>query len=283
MSEHHQKQVSFWKKHQTILKKCADLSTECGVKILVCFLVLFWCLCDMAHCPSLLQCVITVPDKYAQDPKTQQTLSLDNRTGDMRVRNTSGTTVVFDSFSSEQEVRLRNPITNSISRINDTSRHFLANVSINVVGPVAAILSPSMVASYQTVDHKASGKKAKRKEPEPLPVAKRSVHIVTKFDSEIEKMKRQCARLFGEVPAEQPKRHRLMSMAEALSSMNPHTPCNSFADAVISNPSPSFSTRTTPVHSSEMIACISLANMYSPPGRSSEEIAVSALREFGNM
>ena len=30
------RQVAFWKKHQSILQNCADLSQTCGMKILVC-------------------------------------------------------------------------------------------------------------------------------------------------------------------------------------------------------------------------------------------------------
>jgi hypothetical protein len=30
-------QASFWKKHQALLQKCADLTDQCGVKVLVGF------------------------------------------------------------------------------------------------------------------------------------------------------------------------------------------------------------------------------------------------------
>lgn len=33
--ETHAKQIIFWKKHQTLLKICADLSAKCGVQVLV--------------------------------------------------------------------------------------------------------------------------------------------------------------------------------------------------------------------------------------------------------
>lgn len=35
MSEHHVKQIAFWKKHQTILKKCAEISKQCDAQVLV--------------------------------------------------------------------------------------------------------------------------------------------------------------------------------------------------------------------------------------------------------
>jgi len=35
MTDHKKRQIVFWKKHQTLLKLCSDLSISCGVKILV--------------------------------------------------------------------------------------------------------------------------------------------------------------------------------------------------------------------------------------------------------
>ena len=34
-SDQKQRQIAFWKRHQSILKSCAELSTKCGAKILV--------------------------------------------------------------------------------------------------------------------------------------------------------------------------------------------------------------------------------------------------------
>jgi hypothetical protein len=199
---------------------------------------------------------------------------VDKQTGNTQVRNTCGTTVIFDSLSSEEEVRRRNPVINSVSKLNDTARHFLTNMNVSVTSPVAAVLSPSTVSMYRTVDRKA-------KEP---PVAKRS-HVVTEFDLEIERRKRQCAMLFSETSAPPPK-PRFMSMAEALLSMNPHQkPSSSFAHALCGEsrgPTP----LPSPCSSSEMVACCAVPkrHMLTPPrSRSGEEIAISALREFGNM
>jgi hypothetical protein len=225
---------------------------------------------------ALLQCVITVPDKYSQEPSCQ--MRVDRQTGDIQLRNTCGTTVIFDSFSSEEEVRQRNVVKNSVSKLNDTSRHFLANLNISIASPVAAVLSPASVQSYRTVDRK------------PPPIETKQPIIITEFDMEIERRKRQCAMLFGDIqPPNKPQ--RFLSMAEALLSMNPENQRGSFADALRKNPflqhaampvSPPSS--SSPCSSSEMIACchVSKRHVHSPP-RSSEEIAVSALREFGNM
>jgi hypothetical protein len=42
MAEAHKRNVLFWKKHQTILTGCADLSKKSGTKILVGVAVTFW-------------------------------------------------------------------------------------------------------------------------------------------------------------------------------------------------------------------------------------------------
>jgi hypothetical protein len=41
MGDFRAKQVSFWKKHQTMLQICADLTERCGAKVLVRELSLF--------------------------------------------------------------------------------------------------------------------------------------------------------------------------------------------------------------------------------------------------
>ena len=120
----------------------------------------------------------------------QQDLSVDDNTGDIRVVNTAGTAIVFDSFSDENIVGQRNPIINSISKINDPSRHFLVNFNVSVAGSIATVLSPSTVAAYCTSDRKAV--LPVEQEPLPNPSKKRPretpVHAVypTKFDIESE-------------------------------------------------------------------------------------------------
>ena len=37
----HVRKIAFWKKHQSILQSCADLSKMCDMKILVCTIIAF--------------------------------------------------------------------------------------------------------------------------------------------------------------------------------------------------------------------------------------------------
>lgn len=39
--EFRNKQVAFWKKHQTMLQMCSDLTNRCGAKVLVS--AVWWC------------------------------------------------------------------------------------------------------------------------------------------------------------------------------------------------------------------------------------------------
>ena len=171
----------------------------------------------------VLQCVITAPRRCS--PQDNGTLLSDDRTGDLRLRNVSGTTVIFDSFSSAEDVRRRNPLTNSISRLNDPTRHFLTGFSVSVTGPVAAILTPDMVEAYQKVE----------KRPRAPPVVPRST-IVTEFDLEIERRKRRCALLFQDTPVSLSSNSppTIVSMAETLLSMR--DPSATFADVLRGDP-----------------------------------------------
>jgi hypothetical protein len=136
----------------------------------------------------------------------QQDLNMDNSTGDIRVVNTAGTAIIFDSFSQEEVVAQRNPVINSISKINDPSRHFLVNFNVSVAGSAAAVLSPSTVASYCTSDRRAVLPvdlpvdpvvvDAGRKRPRDMPVPA-MVHIG--FDAEVERRRRHCAMIYGDM------------------------------------------------------------------------------------
>jgi hypothetical protein len=182
-----------------------------------------------AHNASLLQCVITAPRRCSPQDNT---LLSDDQTGDLRLRNMGGTTVIFDSFSSAEDVRRRNPLSNSISRLNDPSRHFLAGFSVSVTGPVAAILSTDTVEEYQRVE----------KRPRAPPVVQRST-IITDFDLEIERRKRQCALLFRDTSVSLSNSpSTIVSMAETLLSMREAA---TFADVLRGNPSERPHTRTT--------------------------------------
>ena len=65
---------------------------------------------------------------------------------------TNGTTIVFDSFSDEQDVRRRNLSAVNISKVRDSGKRFHTNFTIQTSGEVAAILSASTVADYRQVD-----------------------------------------------------------------------------------------------------------------------------------
>ena len=64
------------------------------------------------------------------------------------------TTIVFDSFSDEQDVLRRDQQRNNISKINNPQRRFTTDFSVRVSGVVTAILSPNSVADYRVVDTK---------------------------------------------------------------------------------------------------------------------------------
>lgn len=126
---------------------------------------------------------------------------MDGNTGDIRVLNANGSAVVFDSFSPEGVVAQRNPIINSISKIHDPSRRFLADFNVNVRGTVSAVLSKSTVESYCVSDRRAALLyEAADEAPQPVPAPVCS----TPFDIEIERRKRQCVRLFGDLMSKIP-------------------------------------------------------------------------------
>ena len=164
-----------------------------------------------------MQCIITAPRRFSHDPPN--TLLADARTGDLRLHSVNGTTVIFDSFSPAEDVRRRNPVTNSISRLNDPSRHFLTGFNVSVTGPVAAILSAETVETYQKVERKAP------------PVAPKRATIVTEFDLEIERRKRRCAMLFQDTSVSLTSSPpTIVSLAETLLSMKEHS--TTFADVL---------------------------------------------------
>lgn len=180
--------------------------------------------------PIVLQCIITAPRRCSQEssPSTSggNALLNDPSTGDLRLRNATGTTVIFDSFSPAEEVRRRNPVTNSISRLNDPSRHFLTGFNVSVTGPVAAILSTDTVEGYQKVERKA---------PQPPPVTAKRPMIITEFDLEIERRKRQCALLFRDTSVSlSSSPPTIVSLAETLLSMKDQS--TSFADVLRGSP-----------------------------------------------
>ena len=178
---------------------------------------------------AVTQCVITIPDTGSGARLyQQQNLNMDPVSGDLEVSNRGSTSIVFDSFSSEGIVQRRNPISNSISRINDPSRHFPVSFNVMVEGSVSAVLSPSSVEQYCTPDRRIGGEAACVERPsapcpgpalsaskrtlsnlyeldaenETRPVSeepKSTLSRLSELDAEIEARKRQCLLLFGDL------------------------------------------------------------------------------------
>ena len=63
-----------------------------------------------------------------------------------------GTTVVFDSFSAEDDVQARNLEAINVSKVKILAKRFSTDFVVEASGSVAAILSASTVAKYRIVD-----------------------------------------------------------------------------------------------------------------------------------
>ena len=166
------RRVAFWKKHQTILQNCADLSNLCGMKILVSF--------ESASSPldpilipssSSSQCIMSIPADKIDVSGQQREVQWDDATGNIHALSTGCSTIVFDSFSSEQDVHRRNTGVNNISKLNNPGQRFAADFNVRVSGEVTAILSASSVASYRVTDEK----RKPQPPPEPVPASFSSV------------------------------------------------------------------------------------------------------------
>ncbi len=77
-----------------------------------------------------------------------------------------GTTIVFDSFSDEQDVQRRNLAAINISKIGDVARRFETDFTVNASGKVTAVLGANTVAKYRVVDIKGG---ARIPTPAPMP------------------------------------------------------------------------------------------------------------------
>ena len=115
---------------------------------------------------DLMQCIITIPNEYAQDSSFTQTLEISETLGDISALKLRGNTIVFDSFSSEDEVKRRNTRINTVSRLNDSTCQFQTDFNICFSSVTAAVLSPSMVPSYRIVDRRGLAVLATDKRPE---------------------------------------------------------------------------------------------------------------------
>jgi len=180
-SEARIRQIAFWKKHQSILQNCADLSKMCDMKILV---MTFYVVQSTSKTNKIfhpLQCIMTLPDKVADG--VQQEFQWDDTDGCDSSPNTTpprrqgvektihahfihGTTIVFDSFSDEQEVQRRNLAAINISKINDMHRRFDTDFTVRASGKVAAVLNASTVVDYRVVDAKRGHRS---QAPTPMP------------------------------------------------------------------------------------------------------------------
>jgi hypothetical protein len=68
---------------------------------------------------------------------------------------TAGNTVIFDSFTPEEEVRRRNVANNNVSKLNQMSNRFHAEFCVGVrASSVTAILCANTVGNYRVVDKK---------------------------------------------------------------------------------------------------------------------------------
>ena len=122
---------------------------------------------------------MTLPDKVADGLQQEfkwddNTDSNSSATPEHRAENMihthfiQGTTLVFDSFSDEQDVQRRNLAATNISKINDTLRRFETDFTVRASGKVTAVLSASTVANYRVVDVK-KGHRTHTPTPAPMP------------------------------------------------------------------------------------------------------------------
>ena len=76
---------------------------------------------------------------------------------DIHVCSKGCSTIVFDSFSDEQDVRLRDTAKNRIGKLNAPERRFPTDFSVRVSGEVTAILSAATVSNYRMTERKGKG------------------------------------------------------------------------------------------------------------------------------
>jgi len=210
--------------------------------------------------------MITVPDEYSKIPPQQQHfLHIDESSA--HLANYDGTTVAFDSYSTAEERVRWSPLVKSVSQLNDTSNHFLADWNIRVSGKLSAILGPENIEMYTTVYRKRDARPMK-------PVATHG-SVTTEFDEEIMELKRHCASLDAVRPS---KQQRHISTAEALLSMN-QTP-STFAEALKSNPT---SAEPFSKQSSRHEASTTPIQANNDPCADEVSAAVSALCAFGRL
>ena len=107
------------------------------------------------------QCIINTPPPSVDDKSVfdgiRQTLSIsttiENEPLDLTL-SLHGNSIIFDSFSPPNDVTKRNLVVNNISKVNDPSRQFNTQFSVNVEGTVSVVLHPDSVDEYRIVDKK---------------------------------------------------------------------------------------------------------------------------------
>jgi hypothetical protein len=211
-----------------------------------------------------------VPDRLCNDQAFQQTLTVQQDNGDIRVDCAAGTTVIFDSFSSEQEVQCRNMYLNSVSKINDPVRHFPVNFNVEVKGTVAAVLGPSTVSSYRVVDRRAQEPVVppdNRPEHVKMSMKRKETELpMSEFDMEIERRKRQCALLLSDLACDMSRdslkggSQGSTSFASVISSSSQKS--SSFASIVADNGGHRTPLGTTPTRSFKSPLVALQASMY---------------------
>ena len=158
------RQVAFWKKHQTMLQMCSDLTKKCGARVLVsrdcCCTV-----CALCLTVGWVQCVITMPDGVVSPRDFVHIMDNDDS---MNLSVTQGNTIIFDSYTPEPEVRRRNLRNNNVSKLNQMPNRFSNEFMVRISSvSITAVLCPSTVEHYRIVDRK-TGKEltASDKRPE---------------------------------------------------------------------------------------------------------------------
>lgn len=181
---------------EQLLKKFSEMYESTGVKILASFL---WVGPLLFFSYFFSQFVATIPINVSTDPQ----ISADAKS--ISLSNLSGTTVIFDSFSSEDEVSER-LIPGNVQAYTHTK------FSVHVSGVVSAILSPSTAPSYKfaknnkrrLADTKRQKKQAPvvvKQEAEPTsPPCEDTIDLtmINDLHMQIMKQKQRCAMLFSD-------------------------------------------------------------------------------------
>lgn len=237
---------------EQLLKKFSEMYESTGVKILASFL---WVGPLLFFSYFFSQFVATIPINVSTDPQ----ISADAKS--ISLSNLSGTTVIFDSFSSEDEVSER-LIPGNVQAYTHTK------FSVHVSGVVSAILSPSTAPSYKfaknnkrrLADTKRQKKQAPvvvKQEAEPTsPPCEDTIDLtmINDLHMQIMKQKQRCAMLFSDQRYEVSR--VFVASASCAHALCSQTPKESFASCLVgcSRTRP-YSVSSSAASSSEVITC----------------------------